>query len=97
MAYNLTELANADSIYKLVVFSNNASAGALIALFMLAIFFVLLMALKKYDFDAALLTSSFICFIISVLFVYAQLLALVWALLFMAIAAFTAFFMFLFK
>ena len=97
MAYNLTELANADTIYKLVVFSNNASNTLLISLLVLALFFVMLMALKRFEFDAALLVSSFVCFIISALFVYAELLSLIWALGFLIVAAFTAMFMFIFK
>jgi len=97
MTYNLTELANADSIYKLVVFSNNASSTLLISLLVLALFFVLLMALKKYDFSAALLVSSFVSFIISAFFVYAELISLIWALGFLIIAAFSAMFVFLFN
>ena len=57
----------------------------------------MLMSLKRYEFDNAILVSSWVCFIISALFVYAQLLGLLWALLFLAIAAFTAFFMFVLK
>jgi len=93
MTYNLTQLANADTIYKLVVFSNNAANSMLLTLFVFALFFVLLLALKKYDFAQGLLVSSFICFIVTALFVYAELVALIWALLFLIIAAFTALFM----
>jgi hypothetical protein len=97
MAYNLTELANADTIYKLVVFSNNASSSLLIVLLVLALFFIMLMALKRFEFDAALFVSSFVCFIVSALFVYAELLSLIWALGFLIIAAFTAMFIFFSK
>ena len=97
MTYNLTQLANADTIYKLVVFSNDAALGNLISMFIFALFFVLLMALKRYEFDSALLVSSFICFVISALLGYAELISLIWVLGYLIIAAFTAFFIFVLK
>ena len=97
MTYNMTQLAASDSIYKLVLFSNDITTGALVAMFILALFFILLMSLKKYEFDSALLVSSFICFVISVFMMYAELLALMWVLAYLIVAAFAGFIMFITK
>ena len=93
MTYNMTDLAASDTFYKIVNFANDSSGGILVGLFMLSFFFIMLMVLKRYDFDGALLVSSWICFIISMLLTYAGLLNLVFTLLFLVIAAFTAFYM----
>lgn len=93
MTYNMTQLAASDTAQELVVYANDATDGILFALFVMAVFFIMLMALKKYDFDSALLVSSFACFILSAILVYAELLALIWALIFLIIAAGTAFYM----
>lgn len=93
MTYNMTELAAADTVYDLMVYANNSTGSILLALFVMAVFFVMLMVLKKWDFDSALLVSSFSCFVLSAILVYAHLLALVWALVFLIMAGFTAFYM----
>lgn len=95
MAYNLTALGDVGSIYGLMVYSNNAANSLLFLFLVLALFFVMLLALKRFEFGNALLVSSWICFLISAIFVYAELLSLIWALLFLAMAAFTALFMFM--
>lgn len=91
--YNMTALGQVGSIYELVVYANNSADQILLVLFVMAVFFIMLMVLKKWDFDSALLVSSFVCFVISIMLVYAELIALIWALVFLIIAAFTALFM----
>lgn len=95
--YNMTQLANVGDMHGLLVYANDATGQILLALFVMAVFFVMLMVLKKWDFDSALLVSSFACFVISAILVYAHLLALVWALVFLILAAFTAFYMVVLK
>jgi hypothetical protein len=92
--YNMTQLQEVDSIYKLVLYANGATGEILLVLFLMAVFFVMLMALKKYEFDNALMVSSFSCMIISMIFVYIHLIALIWALVFLIMTAFTAFYLF---
>lgn len=91
--YNMTALGQVGSVYDLVVYANNAADQILLVLFVMAVFFIMLMVLKRWDFDSALLVSSFVCFVISIMLVYAELIALLWALVFLIIAAFTALFM----
>jgi len=97
MSYNLTNLAGSGSVYELIVFSNTASTGLLMTMFVLAFFFITLLALKKYEFDSALLVSSWLSFLVSALLVYAELIAMMWALLFLIVAAFTALYFFMIK
>jgi|TARA_R100000501_G_C2588065_1_gene88994 hypothetical protein len=94
MAYNITALGNADTLSGLIIVANDAVEGILIGLFMFAVFFVMLMALKKWDFDAALLSSSFSCFILSMILSYGGFLNLIFPLVFLAMAGLTALYMF---
>lgn len=97
MTYNMTALGNAGSIYGLIVVANDATSTVMINLFLLALFIVILLALKRYDFLSGLVVSSYICFIIAALLAYAELLALMWVLLYLIIAAFSTMLLFLFK
>lgn len=97
MTYNMTELQGVTTVYELVVYANNAADSILMTLFLVAVFFIMLMALKRWEFDNALLGSSFICFIIGIILNYSQLIALVWPLVFLVMSAFTAFYMFVLK
>lgn len=95
MTYNMTQLANADNVYKLMIFANESTNNILMMLFVLAFFFIMLMVMKKYEFEKSLLVSSWISFVVSILLVYAQMLPLIWALVFLIIAAFTSLYMML--
>ena len=97
MTYNMTALAATETIFDLISYANNATGDILMALFVMSLFFIMLMVLKKWEFDSALLASSFVSFMISIMLVYAELMALVWSLVFLVIAAFTAFYMFVIK
>lgn len=97
MTYNMTQLAATETIFDLIRYANQSTDNILMALFVMAVFFIMLMVLKKWEFDSSLLASSFVSFVISIILVYAQLMALVWALVFLVIAAFTAFYMFVVK
>ena len=97
MTYNMTALAESDTVYKLVLYANDATGEILLVLFSMAIFFIMLMVLKKWEFEKSLLVSSFISFLISIMLVYAELIQLVWALVFLVLAAFTALYMMMTK
>ena len=93
--YNLTALTDATTVSSMAVVANNIVDQILFGIFMLAIFFVMLMALKRYDFDNALLSSSFVCFILSMLLLFGGLINFMFPLLFLTISAFTAFYMYI--
>lgn len=92
MTYNITQLQNADTIFKLVVYANDSTTGFVAIAFLLAVFFISLMALKRYEFSKALLASSVIGFVISLLLNYAHLINPIWSLIFLIVAAFSAMF-----
>ena len=75
MAYNLTPLYNATTGSDLFNFANTSTDGALFGMFMFAIYFVLLMALKKWDFKDAWIASNFACFMLSMILFYAEMLS----------------------
>ena len=95
--YNLTQLQESGTISVLFSTANDYTSGLLLGLFVLAIFFIMLLALKKWEFDDALLASSFSCFITSAILASAGLLNLLWTLGFLALLSFTAFYMFVAK
>jgi hypothetical protein len=90
MVYNITQLQAADTIFKVVIYANDSTSGFVAISLLLAVFFITLMALKRYEFSKALLTSSIISFVISLLLNYAHLIHPVWSLIFLIVAAFTA-------
>jgi len=92
--YNLTNLTNGSGMGDVALFANNASDGILYGLGIIAIFFIIFMALKKSsDFAEALITSSFLCFIISGILVYGGFLNIIYVLVFLILTAFSALFM----
>ncbi len=95
--YNLTNLTTATNIQGIVQFANQSTNNLLMALFTISVFFIMLMTMKKWDFERALLVSSFASFMVAMLLVYAKMLALVWALIFLVLTAFIAFYMILTK
>uniref|UniRef100_A0A6M3K0I5 Uncharacterized protein n=1 Tax=viral metagenome TaxID=1070528 RepID=A0A6M3K0I5_9ZZZZ len=91
--YNLTNLTSATTIQGIVQFANQTTGNLMMALLMISVFFIMLMVLKRWDFDRALLVSSFASFMLTILLVYAKMVNVVWALVFLIMAAFTAFYM----
>lgn len=75
-------------MYDIVVFANNTTGQVLMGLFMLSIFFVMLMFLKRYEMKSALLVSSYACFILSAMLGFAGLLNFLFVLGFLIITAF---------
>jgi len=94
MAYNMTELQETETVYQLIQYANTYSSGLLVGLFTVAIFIVLIMALKRYDFGNALITSSFITAVISSILAYIGLVNIYFPIAYISITAFTALFLY---
>jgi len=86
-------LTNATGVTDLVDAANVFSGNVLLVFLSLAVFFVFFFILKRYDFDRALLASSFISFILSAFLAYGGFLGIMWPLIYLGIAAFTALYM----
>lgn len=95
--YNTTGLESATTVTDIFKYANSATNDVLFGSFMIAIFFIFLMIMKRYEFDQALLVDGFVCFILSAILTYSKLLPLFYPLFFLAVAAFTAFYMFVVK
>ena len=96
---NITELSTSVSVTDVVCVANSATEGILIGGFLLAVFFIMLFVLKRWDFDRAMLVSSWSCFLLASLASFMScrngdsLLSPYWALVFLILAAFTALYM----
>jgi len=95
--YNLTLLKETDTVSEIAIYANNATDGILFGLFMIIIFFTMLLIFKKWEFDEALLSSGFSSFILSAILAYGGFINLIYPLAFLAITAFTAFYVFVVK
>lgn len=93
--YNLTDLQEATNVVDLVSYANTSTDGVMVMLFVFAIFFVMLMISRRYGFTEGIVTSSFLSFIISSLFTYGKLLNILVPLLFLALTAFTAMYLYI--
>jgi hypothetical protein len=94
MTYNITLLKDVGTIRELFYVSNTYSGDIFIKLMMFGIFFVMLMALKRFGFQYALASSSFASFVLSLMLMYAGLLSLFWVLAYLALFAFTMFYIY---
>ena len=100
-AYNVTSglknLTSSQNIYEIIVFANNAVNDLLTTTMMAAIFIIMLLVLKRWDFDNALLSSSFSCFALSLILAYINLLNMRVPLIFFIIMAGTITYMIITK
>lgn len=85
--YNLTNLTGATDFSSVVSFSNEVTGGSFVSMFMIAIFFVSVLVLKKWEFIHALMASSFGCMILSIFLVYGGYLNFMFPLAFLIILA----------
>lgn len=91
--HNLTKLAEADTVRKLVGVANTATDNTLTGMLLIGVFFIILMVLGKSGFDKAILVASYCCFILSLFLRYAGLINFIFVILFLALAAFTTLYM----
>ena len=90
-AYNVTSglanLTSSKNIFDIIVFANNAVDKILTTSMMAAVFVIMLLVLKRWGFDNALLSSSFSCFALSLILSYINLLNMRVPLIFFIIMA----------
>ncbi len=97
--YNLTNLSKVGDMGDLLKYANEATnvgnGGQLFGIMLIALFFIMVMVLKRWEFDKALLTSSFACLILGIILSYGKLLPFYFPIIFLTITALTAFYMFM--
>lgn len=98
-AMNITALSQSDGVSGLVCVANSATEGILIGGFIIATFFIMLMVLKKWDFEKGFLVSSWSAFLLSAIAAFAScpdgstFLSPYYALAFLMMAALSALYM----
>jgi|AntAceMinimDraft_18_1070375.scaffolds.fasta_scaffold04253_3 hypothetical protein len=68
MTYNLTNVTDSNTLLDLATSANNLSSGTLAISSLLLIFIISFLGAKTYDTEVALIISSFVTSIISILF-----------------------------
>lgn len=87
--YNFTNLTTDPTVASVFIAANSYANGALFGFLSMALFFVLLMGLKKWDFASALLTAGWVSFVLSSILAYGGWLNIIFPLAYLAIAGFT--------
>jgi hypothetical protein len=92
MSYNLSGLQNATDWGDIALAANNATSGMLFGGLSIALFFIMLISLKRgggWGIDESLLASSFSCFILTATLSFGGYLTVYIPLVYLAILAFT--------
>lgn len=97
MTYNMTELQAAETVSDLAFYANSSVDGVLFGFFSIAIFFVILMALKRWDFEDALLTASFLSFMISGIAAFGGFIHIIFPLAYLVMTAFAGLWVYITK
>ena len=87
--WNLTALTTDPTVATVFVAANSFAKNSLFTFLSLALFFILLMSLKKWEFSSALLTAGWVSFVLSSLLVWGGWLNIIFPLGYLAIAGFT--------
>lgn len=86
--YNLSNLTNSSSIPDVAAAANGFAQGNLFGFALIAAFFIMLMSLKKFEMDGALIVSSWTAFIFGVILSYGGWVNIIYPLGFLILAAF---------
>jgi len=87
MAYNQTMLQNADNILGLFEYANFVTGDMFVVMIVISMYFILILALKRYDFVQAIWASSFVMFFVSAFLTAAGLLTTFAPLFFLTVVA----------
>lgn len=86
--YDTTNITNATGIFEVVKATNSLVGGVIVSFLVLAFFFIVLISLKKYDFNDAITTACFASFIVSLIFSFIGMLNFIFPLVFLLGTAF---------
>jgi len=98
MTYNMTALQNAETVGQLIIYASNSTGNLLFGLGTVALFIIMMAAfLRSAEFDEALLTSSFISFVLSFFLIQGKLISVIFVIAYLALTAFSAFYIYVIK
>jgi integral membrane sensor domain MASE1 len=92
--YNLTNLTASSDLSGVIHFANDAVNQMLIAGALIAVFFIILVNLKRYELSSALLVSSWVTFILGLMLSWGGWLNVLWPLAYLTIASLTTLYVF---
>ena len=92
MVSDLTNLTNVTGLYGMALFMNSVTGGLFWGLIFVAIFVILVINLRGYGVDRAMVGASFPCLLASIIFWRIYLLSVMFPVLFALILAGTAFY-----
>lgn len=87
--YNLTNLTTSPTVATVFMAANSFTNNTLFSFLSIAVFFVLLMSLKKWEFSSALLTAGWVSFVLSAILAYGGWINIIFPLAYLSIAGFT--------
>lgn len=85
--YNLTQLQAATHIGDLVTFANSVTNELWMPMVLIAIYFIMLFVLKRWNFEHGLIASSFSCFLLSLALAYGGYVNFIFCLLYLILIA----------
>lgn len=97
MTYNETALQTATGLYDVLVFADDATGNVFIGLFVIGVFVSLLLIMKRFEFHTTLPSAGLICFVISLILSYAELLNFLYPLGFLLVTALSVLYLYLQK
>ncbi|RLA46950.1 MAG: hypothetical protein DRR04_05375 [Gammaproteobacteria bacterium] len=86
--WNMTILTTDPTVASVFTAANSFANNSLFGFLSLALFFILLMSLKKWEFSSALLTAGWVSFVLSAILAYGGWLNIIFPLGYLAIAGF---------
>jgi hypothetical protein len=95
--YNLTDLVNSNTPADVFTFVNVNTNGIFFGGFMIALWFTFFLIMKKFSFERSFITTSFLCFLISIFFVYGGFLSFYFCIVFATMTLFGGFWIYLSK
>lgn len=93
--HNITALYNLSSAVTVTDYVSQSTNGVFFEALMVLIFAVMVISLIRYSLESALLTSSFLCFILSLYLTYLNYINFAYTLAFAGIMIFTGLFMYI--
>ena len=87
--YNLTNLTTDPSVATVFIEANKFTGLLLFSFLTIAMFFILLMALKKWEFSSSLIVAGWVSFVLSAILAYGGWVNIIFPLIYLAIAGFS--------
>jgi len=95
--HNISGIQNVSNVVSVTDFIASSTDGVFFELLIVIIFIIMLISLMRYGFEASLLTSSFLCWILSIYLVYLNYINFYYSLIFLGIVIFVGLYMYITK